>query len=255
MLFEYAGEVLPTLGRALNPATFAPYFTGLLPMLLKKTKKHCSVAERSFAVGAIADSMEPLQGVLQPFLQHLIPLFVEMIKDSEDDVRNNAIYGLGETILWGGEAGAAHITTVLANVSKLMQHEACPRVMDQCVGALARCIIAQLTQVPVEELVNGMVSHLPLKEDLEEYELVFKAFLTLFNAGHAVTPQCIPKIVESAAHFTTAHNVEKPDKSKTLPLLTQLLSSLVSSFPGQVEERVGTLPTPQQAAIAALLQS
>merc|ERR1719350_1028061 len=49
MLFEYAGEVLPTLGRALNPATFAPYFTGLLPMLLKKTKKHCSVAERSFA--------------------------------------------------------------------------------------------------------------------------------------------------------------------------------------------------------------
>ena len=66
----------------------------------------------------------------------------------------------------------------------------------------------------MEELVNGMVSHLPLKEDLEEYELVFKAFLTLFNAGHAVTPQCIPKIVESAAHFTTAHNVEKSDKSK-----------------------------------------
>ena len=53
-----------------------------------------------------------------------------------------------------------------------------------------------------------------MKEDLEEYELVFKAFLTLFNAGHAVTPQCIPKIVESAAHFTTAHNVEKSDKSK-----------------------------------------
>merc|ERR1719186_772850 len=135
MLFEYAGEVLPTLGRALNPATFAPYFTGLLPMLLKKTKKHCSVAERSFAVGAIADSMEPLQGVLQPFLQHLLPLFVEMIKDSEDDVRNNAVYGLGEAVLWGGEAGTPHISTILANVSKLLQHESCPRVIDQCVGA------------------------------------------------------------------------------------------------------------------------
>ena len=54
-----------------------------------------------------------------------------------------------------------------------------------------------------------MVSHLPLKEDLEEYELVFKAFLTLFSAGHSVTPQCIPKIVESAAHFTTAHSLDK----------------------------------------------
>ena len=66
-----------------------------------------------------------------------------------------------------------------------------------------------ITQVPVEELVNGLVSHLPLKEDLEEYELVFKAFLTHYSAGHSVTPQCIPKIVESAPHFTTAHNVDK----------------------------------------------
>ena len=147
MLFEYAGEVLPTLGRALNPATFAPYFTGLLPMLLKKTKKHCSVAERSFAVGAIADSLEPLQGVLQPFLQHLLPLFGEMIKDSEDDVRNNAVYGLGEALLWGGDAGTPHISTILANVSKLLQHESCPWLIDQCVGALSRCIAAQLAQV------------------------------------------------------------------------------------------------------------
>ena len=54
-----------------------------------------------------------------------------------------------------------------------------------------------------------MVSHLPLKEDLEEYELVFKAFLTLYSAGHSVTPQCIPKIVESAAHITTAHSLDK----------------------------------------------
>merc|ERR1719153_1355790 len=60
MLFEYAGEVLPNLGRAMTPQTFAPYFTGLLPMLLRKTKKQCSLAERSFAVGAIADSVEPL---------------------------------------------------------------------------------------------------------------------------------------------------------------------------------------------------
>ena len=82
----------------------------------------------------------------------------------------------------------------------------------------------------MEELVNGMVSHLPLKEDLEEYELVFKAFLTLFNAGHAVTPQCIPKIVESAAHFTTAHNVEKSDKSKVRKYICRILIMLTSAM-------------------------
>merc|ERR1712013_283599 len=102
MLFEYAGEVLPNLGRALTPAVFAPYFTGLLPLLLKKTKKQCSVAERSFAIGAIADSVEPLAGVLDPFLPHLMPVFMELTRDEEDDCRNNAVYGLGELILWVG---------------------------------------------------------------------------------------------------------------------------------------------------------
>ena len=70
-----------------------------------------------------------------------------------------------------------------------------------------------------------MVSHLPLKEDLEEYELVFKAFLTHYSAGHSVTPQCIPKIVESAAHFTTAHNVDKT-KVSAQPIL--ILSNRIS---------------------------
>ena len=128
MLFEYAGEVLPNLGRALAPQAFAPYFTGFLPILLKKTKKQCSVAERSFAVGVIADSIEPLAGVLEPFLPHLLPVFVEMTRDEEDDCRNNAVYGLGELILWGGVVMEQHYTAVLATLAQLMQAETSPRV-------------------------------------------------------------------------------------------------------------------------------
>jgi hypothetical protein len=47
--------------------------------------------------------MEPISTALAPFIPHLLPLFVEMLKDTEDDVRNNAIYGLGELVLWAGE--------------------------------------------------------------------------------------------------------------------------------------------------------
>merc|ERR550519_326920 len=235
MLFEYAGEVLPNLGRALQPITFAPYFTGLLPMLLKKTKKHCSVAERSFAVGAIADSMEPLAGVLAPFVPHLLPLFVEMLKDSEDDVRNNAVYGLGEFVLWAGEDAVPHYTHILATLSKLLGHEASPRVVDQIVGAVSRFVIANLTKVPVEEIVPAVLGNLPLKEDLEEYELVFKFFLTLFNAGHSLTVECLPKMVQCAAIFTAAVGV---DKTKTTPLVCQLMKSMAGSFSGQFEATV-----------------
>ena len=50
MLFEYAGEIIPNLGKAMMPVIFAPYFTGLLPMLMKKTKKNASISESSFSV-------------------------------------------------------------------------------------------------------------------------------------------------------------------------------------------------------------
>ena len=87
MLFEYAGEIIPSLGKALTPQTFAPYFTGMLPTLLKKTKKNASVSEKSFAVGAIADSIQSLAGVLTPFLPSLMPMLADMCRDSEDDCR------------------------------------------------------------------------------------------------------------------------------------------------------------------------
>jgi len=252
MLFEYAGEVLPNLGRALTPATFAPYFESLLSMLLKKTNKHCTVAERSFAVGAIADSMEPLAGALGPFHQNLVPFFIEMLKDSEDDVRNNAVYGLGEVVLWGGEDAVAHYTLILATLSKLLGHEKSPRVIDQVVGAVSRFVIANLAKVPVDDIVPAVLANLPLKEDLDEYEIVFKFFLTLFSAGHALTLQCLPKMLVCSSHFTTAHGV---DKVKTSPLVSQLLKAMAGSFGPQMEMAMAELPSEQKEIIARILES
>merc|ERR1712183_1098004 len=165
MLFEYAGEVLPNLGRALTPQAFAPYFTGLLQLLLKKTKKQCSIAERSFAIGALADSIEPLAGVIEPFLPHLLPVFSELTMDTEEDCRNNAVYGLGEMILWGGQVMEQHYSAVLDRLSQLLQVENCPRVVDQIVGAVARAVVANISKVPVEEMVTAVLANLPLKED------------------------------------------------------------------------------------------
>ena len=138
MLFEYAGEVLPNLGRAMTPDGFAPYFMGLLQMLLKKTKKQCSTAERSFAVGALADCMEPLQGRLESFKQFVLPVFQDSVKDEENDVRNNAVYGLGEMVLWGGEIMVPHYNQILSILSILLKGEGAPRVIDQIVGCVAR---------------------------------------------------------------------------------------------------------------------
>lgn len=47
--------------------------------------------------------MEPLQGVLEPFAKHLYTAFTTSIRDEDCEVRNNAIFGLGELVLHGKE--------------------------------------------------------------------------------------------------------------------------------------------------------
>ena len=64
VLFEYAGDILPNLGLALNdPSKFKNYFAGMLSHLLKKSKDKCSTAEKSFAAGSLAECMEPVSEI------------------------------------------------------------------------------------------------------------------------------------------------------------------------------------------------
>ena len=140
MLFECAGDVLPALGRAMTADQFVPIVLGLLPLVLKKTRKQCSSAERSFAVGTLADCVEPLAGRLEQFLPHAMPIFNEVIGDEEDDLRNNGVYGLGELVLWGGDLMVSHYNQILSNLSTLLAKESAPRVIDQIVGAVARFV-------------------------------------------------------------------------------------------------------------------
>ena len=109
-----------------------------------------------------------------------------------------------------------HYTAVLGTLSQLLQAETSPRVVDQIVGAVARAVVANVAKVPVEEIVTAVQANLPLKEDMDEYDMVFKLFSTLFTAQHPTFTTCLPKIVECAAVFfaSPATDKEKVTKGK-----------------------------------------
>ena len=46
-----------------------------------------------------------------------------------------------------------------------------------------RFIVTGSASVPINEIVPVFMANLPLKEDMEEYEMVFKAFTVLYSAG------------------------------------------------------------------------
>ena len=83
LLFEYAGDILPNLGTGLNdPARFAVYFAGVLPHLLKKTRKNVTIAKKLFAAGTLAKCMQPLAGALEPFVVHIFPALLGLTRTS-----------------------------------------------------------------------------------------------------------------------------------------------------------------------------
>ena len=91
-------------------------------MLLKKIKKHATISERSFFIGVIAESIQPLcsGGVLCPPLPHLLQMFDCMCQDTEDNCRNDAVFGLGEMLLWGGTENSQHRENILRKFSEML---------------------------------------------------------------------------------------------------------------------------------------
>ncbi len=196
LLFECAGEVIPALGRAMPPSAFAPYFAGLLPHLLKKTKRQCTEAERSFSAGTLAECMEPLGGVLDPFIPTLMKTFTHMISDPEEDVRNNAVFGLGELALHGGSSVFEHFPVILQQLSGVMSSgEESGRVLDQVVGALCRLVIANKNLVPVKDVLPVVFRGLPLRADKEEYLIVFQCLGDLHATGELLVRENLSQVL------------------------------------------------------------
>ncbi|XP_076807877.1 importin-4-like isoform X2 [Clavelina lepadiformis] len=85
MLIEYCGEIFPILAEKLK-STFVPYFMACLPTFLSKLKPSCTVSERSFGAGTIAETVEKL-GCCCPsgLLKEAVP---KLMKLSRSEVTN-----------------------------------------------------------------------------------------------------------------------------------------------------------------------
>lgn len=65
-------------------------------------KSSSTVADRSFAIGNMAETMHKLGKPGGVFAMKLYPVMISGMKDEDEEVRNNAIYGLGVLADIGG---------------------------------------------------------------------------------------------------------------------------------------------------------
>ena len=74
----------------------------------------------------------------------------------------------------GGPATQAHYPDMLQALSGLVQREESPKVIDQVVAAVCRMIVARPDLVPLPSVLPVVFAQLPLKEDHEEYPIVYR---------------------------------------------------------------------------------
>lgn len=70
-------------------------------LCLSQKKSSCTVAERSFSVGTISEILQALvtvsggRQVAGRLSNRLLPVLVAGVRDSDPEVRNNSVFGLG----------------------------------------------------------------------------------------------------------------------------------------------------------------
>nr|CAB3256605.1 importin-4-like [Phallusia mammillata] len=181
MLVEYCGEIFPTLADKLG-AAFLPYFISCLPTFLNKLKVTNTVAERSFGAGTIAEVVDKLgDGSSVQILSHIVPRLIPLTRDSEAEVRNNAIYGLGVVLKNGGSAAVEHYPSVLGCMSAALTREKNRRVTDNILGAVCRMIVANQEVVPLDQVLPVLLSKLPIVEDHAEDATVYGCLARLLR--------------------------------------------------------------------------
>uniref|UniRef100_A0A7N8X579 Importin 4 n=1 Tax=Mastacembelus armatus TaxID=205130 RepID=A0A7N8X579_9TELE len=257
MLQEFAGEGIPLLASSVPADIFAPFLNDLLPLIMSKAKFSCTVADRSFSVGTIGEILQALgsvsggQRVAGRLSNRLLPVLVAGVKDSDPEVRNNSVFGLGCLAEVAGSIVVSDYPMMLSVFSNLLAKESDLRVIDNLCAALCRMIMSNVGAVPLEQVVPALVAHLPLKQDLEENKTVSSCLAMLYKHNPALIVNQMKHIVAASSHVLGSQNVDKESQNT----LTVLMKDIAQQHPADFQRAVTSLPGEEQAKLSAAISA
>ncbi|XP_068437887.1 importin-4 isoform X2 [Clinocottus analis] len=255
LLQEYAGEGIPILAASVPAGNFAPYLNNLLPLLISKAKPTCTVADRSFSVGTIGEILQALasvtggQAVASKLSNRLLPVLVAGVRDSDPEVRNNSVFGLGCLAQATGPLGITDYPMMLSVFSNMLTRESDRRVIDNLCAALCRMIMSNVDAVPLEQVVPALVAHLPLKMDMEENKTVFTCLAMLYTHTPALVVTLMKPIVAASSDVLGNKEVNE----ETQHTLTLLIKEFAQHHSADFQAAVTSLPAEQRAKLSVVI--
>ncbi|XP_033729226.1 importin-4-like [Pecten maximus] len=243
MLIESAGDVLPLMAKLLGGQVFMPFFSSFLTDLLKRLKQTSSVSEKSFAVGTLAEIVQACGAAILPFTDTLYPLFMKMVRDEDDEVSSNSVFAVGVLIATSGEKLISQYPEVLKCLFDILSKGNNPRLLDNICAATCRMIMTYKAGVPMSQVVPVIMQCLPLKEDFEENETVYKCLAELYSSGDGEILKQTPKLLEVVSQVLGSEGL----KDETQSMLIQTVKLMHKQFPDDFKAITQSL-SPEQAS-------
>ncbi|XP_060081049.1 importin-4-like [Ylistrum balloti] len=243
MLIESAGDVLPLMAKLLGGEVFLPFFSSFLTDLLKRLKEKSAVSEKSFAVGTLAEIVQACGPAILPFTDTLYPLFMKMVKDEDEEVSSNSIFAVGVLIATSGEKLFSQYPDILKCLFEALSKGDSPRLHDNICAATCRMIMTNKAGVPMSQVVPVVMQCLPLKEDFEENETVYKCLIELYSSCDEEILKQTPKLLEVASQVLGSEGL----KDETQSLLVQMVKMIHKQFPNDFQAIAKSL-SPEQAS-------
>ena len=170
--------MLTTLAAALGE-DFEPFWKVFMKPILQyaSSSEH---GQRSAAVGTIADITRAMGRGITPHTAAILKVLLHRMSDEDPLTKSNAAFAIG-LLVENSEEGHTIPKAYNMILSKLepLLHAQESRQLDNAAGCVSRMIMKHKDKVPVTEVLPALVSLLPLKEDFEENEPIFRMIVSL----------------------------------------------------------------------------
>ena len=177
-LIDSALDVLTNLAGALGE-DFEPLWEAVMKPILQyaSSSEH---GQRSAAVGTIADITRAMGRAVTPHTNTILKVLLHRMSDEDPLTKSNAAFAIGLLIENSEEKQTIPkaYNMILSKLEPLL-HAQESRQLDNAAGCVSRMIMKHQDKVPITEVLPALVNLLPLKDDFEENEPVFRMIVQL----------------------------------------------------------------------------
>ncbi|KAJ5646274.1 hypothetical protein N7490_002646 [Penicillium lividum] len=194
IVVDTALDVVSGLATALG-ASFSELWKVFEKTILRYASSSESL-ERATAVGVLAECINGMGGAVTPLTGTFLKLLLHRLADEDPQTRSNAAYAVGRLVEHSnaGDEMAKAYPTILTRLEQCLQMDV-SRLQDNATGCVSRMILRNREAVPIADVLPVLVNILPLKNDYEENDPLYRMICQLYKWEDATVRELTPRLL------------------------------------------------------------